>query len=599
MSAENLKAQAVHRQMQNACADIWLQLNQTDLKSLAGHVLSDGKQTFSSALQYFTDHDHAKIISLRALTKADKKYLASRGISTKHLVRNLIETMGRNYRDPWAFQLDAVRRKAIYAFCPFSGKLALSTHSFLANINTIFYRFQSEQVYYIAVAGIGWGFEKKAVYIPEHELVVTTGDPWSLEEADLIELKARMTSEFTLCYEYLTDRHHKRINTVVCFGYWHFAHHLWNELSGINRLFRSKLLDSVDKFLVMREPLGNFEEIFPEVPSNKIQRIHNTSDMFTEILLHRYFAIKVGQKFITRDLQNRVYKVALGHSLPATREKISAARKKHYPLLWVGIRTGNRSWADQATGLAKVIKSLHKEFPRLGVVFDGFSFPADRSGQSLGSQEYVNITKQENAVVDEIIQKLKDDQNVIETFNIIGSSLFDANIWAHAVDLYVSPFGTLQHKVGWLANKPGIIHANQSLLGNFYRNYVWTTVEDAYAPKFVRRSSVVNVDNTRLKLILYSSMYDRTEAGAGINETNKRLKLGQEFFNYQVEWSSLYFDILDMIKSPRSIITTEALTYKLIFKLRNSLRILTNIFASPGLATRTHNGGRSNRPHER
>jgi hypothetical protein len=579
MSASNLRGRAPHRQLQNAYAELWLRLNQTNLEPPTEHaVLGGRKRTFPSALRYFSEHTRVKIINLKALTKADNIYLKSKKISKRHIVRTLAPTINRNYRDPWAFQQTAVRKKAIYGFCPFSGQLVAASHSLLANINTIFYRFRGEHVYYVAVAGIGWGFEKKAVYFPAYELLVTTGDPWSLEEADVVELKARMVSNFKLCYEYLSSPDRECTKAVVCLGFYHFAHHLWNELSGLHRLHERRLLCHVDKFLVMREPLGHLQAIFPEIPTGKIERIHNTDDMFKAILTNRYFAIKIGAKFIVNNLQDRLYKVAVSNCLPATRARVRAAREQHFPLLWIGIKLGSRTWIDQASGLARVISALHREFPGLGVVFDGFSWPADRSDRSGDWQEYAEIINQEHAIVNEIIDQLQHVQPAIGIYNIVGGSIFDANLWAHAIDLYVSPFGTLQHKVGWLANKPGIIHTNQWLLGTDERNYVWAAVENGKVPRFVRRSSVSDFNNTQRVEILYSSTEDRRESGAGIAAMNNKMKVGQEFDSYHVAWEPLLHDLCAVLKLKKSTVAWNALVYGWKIKLRNRLRIVTGIF---------------------
>jgi hypothetical protein len=328
----------------------------------------------------------------------------------------------------------------------------------------------------------------------------------------------------------------------------------------------------------MREPLGHLESLFPEISTRKIEKIHNTDGIFRTILENRYFAIKIGCKFVVNDLKDRVYKVALSNCDPATRERVSAARERHFPLLWVGIKIGSRTWVDQATGLANVISALRREFPRLGVVFDGFSFPADRSDPSGDWQEYGDVISREQAIVDEIIDKLEREQPGIGIYNIVGGSIFDANVWAHAIDLYVSPFGTLQHKIGWLANKPGIIHTNRWLLGTHERNYVWAAVENGKAPGFVRRSSVSNVSSAHEVEILYSSPSDRKESGAGIAAMNRKMRAGREFDNYQVAWKPLFDDLCAVIKSKKSRVDLNAFGYGWKIKVRNTLRMLTGIF---------------------
>lgn len=534
--------------MQNTHADTWLRLNQINPAIPEGPNPSESESLFSDALQYFTKHSQTNIINLRTLTPAQTNYLENKGIVIKYLAKNFGTHGKRRNRHSRTFQLDAVRKKAIQAFCPFCGELAESSHSLLANLNTIFYRFQTEEVFYVVTAGIGYGFEKQALYFPHEEIVITTGESWGFEEEDLAELKARMVSNFTLCREYLSDQNRERQKIALCIGFYHFAHHLWNELSGIQRLNKAMLLNEIDKFLVMREPLGDLGQLFPEMPTGRIQRMTNTAELFGEILRHRYFAIRVGDNFVTRDLVARVYKVACSNCLPATRERVRKAREVHSPMLWIGIRVESRTWSDQADGLAKLITSLHERFPRLGVVFDGFSLPADRCVQSTDRQEYADIINRERAVVKEITEKLKSRKNGIGIFDIVGSSIFDANIWAHAIDAYVSSYGSLQHKVGWLANNRGIIHANQSLLQNPPRN-VWAAVEDAIVPRYVRLSSVSDIRFIQTDTPVYKQLNDYREVGAGNRTSDKKAQVRPEFNNYTVEWKPLLEDLVDLLQS--------------------------------------------------
>jgi hypothetical protein len=224
---------ALEETMYSSYREIWLHLNQRSLKPLPDHLANEPSSlTFSAVLQSFKENARAKIIHLPDLNQKDKTYLASIGISPAHLVRNMKETMRGRYLDPLAFQLNAVRSKSVSAICPFSGKRVASNQSLLANINVIFYRFATEQVFYVATAGIGSGFRKNALYFPEHELVVTAGDPWGFQQDDVVELKARMVCGAKACYDYLSEPDQTSRESAVCIGFYHFAHHLWNELSG-------------------------------------------------------------------------------------------------------------------------------------------------------------------------------------------------------------------------------------------------------------------------------------------------------------------------------------------------------------------------------
>jgi hypothetical protein len=102
---------------------------------------------------------------------------------------------------------------------------------------------------------------------------------------------------------------------------------------------------------VLREPLGPLEQIFPEIPGDKVERSNSINDLFRQILANRYFAIKVGDNYLASALAERVAGVSTANCLPATIKRVKEAQTKHHPLLWIGIRVGNRSWTDQIDGL--------------------------------------------------------------------------------------------------------------------------------------------------------------------------------------------------------------------------------------------------------
>ena len=567
--------------MSAQCREIWLRLNEIALKPLPDDLHLDRLRVkVPAVLQYFTEISRVKTINIADLTKQDESYLAGLGISPAHLMRNLKKTLTSRYFDPLKFQLDAVRSRSVEGFCPFGGEPVTFRQSLLANINVIFYRCETKQVFYVATAGIGSGFRKSALYFPKHELVVTAGDPWGFQEDDLMELKARMVCGAKACYEYLSDTNWKSRRSAVCLGFYHFAHHLWNELSGLHRLYKKNLLQSVDKFLVLREPLGPIEELFPEIPDEKIDRNDDTNDLFHKILENGYFAVKVGDDYLPRDLASRVSKVSLAYCLPTTREMVKEAKRKSRPLIWVGIRVGNRAWADQIVGLSNVITCLQKEYPALGVVFDGFSLPADMRAQSIERQGYSEILALENKIVNGIVENLQQRQVAVNIFNIIGLSIFDANVWAHAIDVYVSPYGSLQHKVGWLANKPGLVHANETLIQS-PAEYVWAAVENGIPPRYVKIASVTDIESEPKERMAYNEISDASESGAGIHAVNKRRSANSEFSNYSVQWEALHNDLVDLIRSPRTkrSMMRVLLTTRIKRKLRTTLRKVTSVLS--------------------
>jgi hypothetical protein len=572
------QAQLGEYQMSADFQYLWRELNQPRVEPLHKHGLrNDVKHSFRQIFHYFEHNTRPKVIDLSNLEDTDRNILAKHGISADYLLRNLKKTMADAYLDPLSFQLTAINEKAVYAVCPYTGKLLRSRHSLLASINTIFYRFSSLQIFYVVVAGLD-GYKKNAIYFPQENLVVVSGKPWTFEIADLVELQARAVSNFIDCYRYLSDNNAAKMRTAACIGFFHFAHHLWNELPGIDRLLRANMLDSVDKFFVLREPLGKIDQIYPEIHPDQIERENTTGNIFKHLIKNNYFTIKLGSDLVSNELVNRVYGVAKENCRPKTLERVQNARRRHFPLLWVGVRVGSRMWINQVDGLAKLIDKLYAEFPRLGVVFDGFSMPADRSGEFDANQEYDKILCEENQIVNHIIQKLGQHPSANGIYNVVGSSIYEANIWAHGVDVYLSPYGTLQHKVAWFAKKPGIIHSNKTVL-EASSKHLWAAFEYPVKPRFARHALVRDVHHNKEQPLIYRETSDwQKESGAGVLSMSKRHQRAPEFDNYELDWEALYSELVDLIRSSDTWgrMDTEIIAHLGKRKLKKILHTITN-----------------------
>ena len=133
---------------------LWLTLNHAQLQpSTQQFIGNQFNEMFPALFRHFENNSHHKIINLRHLGESDMAYLAKEGISPGCLLRNFKKTIKGEYLDALAFQLTAINEKVVYAVCPFTGRLVTSHHSLLANINVIFYRFETTQVFYVIIAG--------------------------------------------------------------------------------------------------------------------------------------------------------------------------------------------------------------------------------------------------------------------------------------------------------------------------------------------------------------------------------------------------------------------------------------------------------------
>jgi hypothetical protein len=524
------------------CKDIWLSLNQSYLKPINKELISSSSELiFSEVKQYFENHTKCKVINLRRLKEDDWNYFSEKKISLSYLIKNFERTINAEKDkitpDPRKFQLEAVKDKFIYAVCPFSGRLLRSNQSVFVTRSVIFYRFTSqEKLFYLITTNFGDGFTKGALYFPESELIIKAdSEKWGFKRENIIQFKAIIVCNYQDFCNYFSNQNSNKRIAVIIGSTENFAHHLWNQLSGINRLYENKLLNKVDRFLVFREPLGEINQIFPEIPTDKIEKIKTDNEAIQEILKNNYLVVNVGDRFIKNDLANRVYKVAFNNCPSKVIDQVKEAKENFFPLLWISIRSHNRTWINQVDGLTKVIDSLAKKFPKMGVVFDGFSLPADRNLYPNRYQGIFEIIKRENEIVNEITQNLSNLK--IGIFNTVGCSIFETNVWAHAIDIYLAHHGTIQHKVGWLANKQGIVHSNQKVLKNPY-NYVGKAREFGIPPIYI---SHIHVKDTKIE-------------GKEAND------LRGDLDNYDLDWTVLYDEVLKLTKS---ITRKESFTTKL------------------------------------
>jgi hypothetical protein len=533
--------------------DTWARLNQTDPGPLSDEIARQpGAWEYNSVLGHFRATRNAKVINLRTLTSDEQAYLAGEGIVAAYLLKNLHKTLADRRFDARQFQIDAVRRKIVRAICPFTGTLLESSHSLPANLNAVAYRFHSKEIFYVITAGIGCGWTKSGIYFPRRELLITAGYNWGVDAMDVAELKARVVCNATACHRYFSDKDRAGRKTVVCLGFYHFAHHLWNELTGLHRLYRHKLISAVDGFLVLRQPLGDISEIFPEITPARIERKQDAHELFEHVVTNNCFAVRIGDDFLRADVARRVYRTALAHVSPAVLGRVKEAKRQRSPLLWLGVRVGIRSWIDQIDGLANLIVSLHEEYPRLGVVIDGFSVPADRwdgSGEGHADlQEYGRIIADESGVAEAVIDKVRQRlPKPPPIFNIVGTSIHEAIVWANTIDAYVSPYGSMQHKVAWFAAKPGVIHCNHQVLDNPPK-YIWSATQKIAKPRYCSRAAVKPVRN--MPNDVYRQLSDLKDSGDGVLAAVQRMQGDPEFENYQVDWRQLRHDVAKVIETP-------------------------------------------------
>lgn len=359
---------------------------------------------------------------------------------------------------PLGFQLGVLAAGGLAVRCPWSGRALYARRAFLAAENQpLFYRAEGTWPFYLAVGREGRGYVKLYLYLPTLETVLLLTDPYrwlGWEEID--QLRAWLIAAERPVRRSLARRAPPRVCALVDSS--QFAHHLWNALSGIERLIAADALGSLDRLIVTAEPLGPLPALFPELHGVRLQRCRFPALIDTALRRH-WLLLRPGGNRISEPLLERVRGLAWARLGAVGRERLQALRAAHRPVLWVTLRMENRTWVEQVPGLIAIAGWLARDYPAAALIVDGFSVPY--GPPNLGAAQQARLIAAERRALAAIRAGIGERLPVYST---IGASLFTAVAAAGCADAYLAHHGSLQHKIGWFGHCPGLVHGNRMVL---------------------------------------------------------------------------------------------------------------------------------------
>ena len=415
-------------------------------------------------------NDDYRIIDTSQMTNDELAFLENQSFSleyvkmNKYFIPSPCETEEffwptHSWQPDRTFQRAAIEEGAIAAVCPRSGAVLYSTKSLLVERNhTIFYRFCSHAgTFYLAVGREVKGYARLYLYFPTIRTVVLLEHRyWAwLGRWELDIFRASMIARWRQVMEYITNDS----NSIRCLlvDQHHFAHHMWNSLTGLNETIKRGETSHVDEILVTAEPMGPIDRIFPELEMRKVRRTSD-DELIQAILKGNRFVVRSGGTIVTRDMIERLHRIA-EELLPV--EMVEAAktfRKTYWPILWATIRTRNRTWVSQAEGIAQIANKLKQRYNGFALIVDGYGIPWDQVGIK---SHQLDLIQQEEEVVRRMISLL--DDGIAIRVNV-GSPMLESVLYSRCIDVYLAHHGSLQNKVAWLSNRPGVVHGNKIVL---------------------------------------------------------------------------------------------------------------------------------------
>ncbi len=434
-----------------------------------------------------------RLVDLAAPSDEDAAFVARHRLSADHIIANrgLIPpaclSPGRVQRrlelgldadpDRTGFQLEALDQAAVEAVCPVTGRLRRAIHGLLAAQNQpMFYWFPAEgdaPAMLLATGREGRGWIKLYLFLPALRTALLLADPMRWHGRDEIdELRAYLVAEHRLLHRYLRRADPPRPWVLV--DNRQFAHHLWNALSGLQRLATGASTLRSTGISACAEPWGPVEALFPELGDTPIQRERFPAPRDRAMTSHRLL-IRVGGTRIGTDLIQRVRRVAAGHVPHAVRAHAAVLRRRHRPILWVTLRLENRTWVSQVPGLIVIGRRLATDHRDAALILDGFSIPFGPANAP--GPEHRRLIAGEAQAAQAIVSALAGDLTVL---SLVGRPLFEAVVFAEIADCYFAHHGSLQHKIGWLGDCPGLVHGNRLVLTT---QLLWEPALMARAPQ--------------------------------------------------------------------------------------------------------------------
>ena len=525
---------------------IWNDLNNNTLFS-ANQIDCPVEIKQQDVERYFQSHSRYLVVSLQTLTEEQKFSLNQMGLIIDNLKLiaqddfDLEKIYINSFSDPQpellssqlrlshpSYQQSLVETGYVYTICPFSGKVLRSNQSFVINhaehpakqrghdLQGFCYRFLGKEIFYLIV-GCPCG-ERLLAYFPKLELIISLNQHligFARPIESINKLKSYMVSYWREVKSYLSTEA-KQVVNVIGLGF-NIGHYVWQDLAGIDVLRENGILHKLDKIMAGPGDYFSCQDLFPEIPADKFMEVEDVSDVFKKVIDNNYVALRVNGTFIKEQLIERIRQVSYQKCSQEFIQKVEEARKQCFPLLGIQVRAknGRRVWLSQVEGIANIINHLYADYPKLGIVFDGWSI----TGKEDKSSSCWYMIDADKATMNDIVALIPGH---IPVYSAIGATTFEtATWWAKGIDFGLTPLSGGMICSSWIANKVSLAHAPRLNLNNFHNQVTSSSFRENLIPSIIIPNEfITDIPNSD---------------------------------NYEVDWKYVYDEVIKIIKELREL----------------------------------------------
>lgn len=416
------------------------------------------------------------------------------------------------------YQRDILEHGRFRVVCPVTGEPIEPTVCHVVNLGDpahgnigIAYRLPCEPAIWLLAGSVKDGFPLTEAFAPvQDKSLWCLGDAYAAEnrawKAFLNELE---TVSGGASLPLLAEQ-----DPVLLLGHPNFAHNLWNELPAVEAYTRSRGVERPAlRVKAIYEPLVPVEKLVAG-PAPVVTRLERFAQLvgFQEAMTTR-----LGSTQIPAALRERVSGLCIAGCDRAITEPALTLLRDCQPVIWLSVRLDARTADNQRQLLHSLIPAIAAAHPRAGFIIDGFSRPNDfaraiyRQGDGTGPRHLWRALagrrgflggamKSREREVSAFTRRLRSSLKKCVANPVVdatGINLADAIALAARADYYVCHAGTLQHKVAWLYNIPGIVHSNRAGLQPGASKWLADQLEGGVRPALVSPHLVQDLDSIR------------------------------------------------------------------------------------------------------
>jgi hypothetical protein len=359
--------------------------------------------------------------------------------------------------------LDALVDEAFEVPDPWNGQPVRSTYGIAAkergalpyDIVPIFYKFISGDGREFWLTSYGTTGRVTQLYIPQQDCMIYDIND-QIAEA-VYQVLQNTISSAPLSQSLGASVLRKKVGIVDLIQ--NFGHQLINNLSSIQHAVEFGLTDKLDEIWILgSEFFGPTERLFPQL-APKIRKYSDRWLATSDINSPDVLPVKMGANFFPEGLRNRII-------CEANARYRGGKSELRRPIVAVTVRAAGRCCVNLPEIVQQLVERLLPEYPDLGIIIDGYVIPEDRVPFSSNIAAvvlngYDRPLRAELEMAADICNRLPDG---VVVDNLIGCSMMDSIVRMQHANAYVAHVGTLQHKLGFFLNAPGVIHGPKAQL---------------------------------------------------------------------------------------------------------------------------------------